>query len=174
MNVSATARSGATMAVLAALFLGGIAWAWGEVTAPFPVKEDPPACVDTPVSSGERVRPGDVVVSVLNASRRTGLAGQTIDQLMDFGFSGGESGNATVAGASNVTAQIWTTDPRSPAVRLVRTYLGDGVRIVEQPSDRPGVTVVVGQQFTGVTKGRKSVKAGKDTSVCAPTGSATP
>ena len=45
------------------------------MTEPFPGKVDPPICVDTTYAAGERIYPQDVTVSVLNASRREGLAG---------------------------------------------------------------------------------------------------
>ncbi|TIC84999.1 LytR family transcriptional regulator [Nocardioides sp. GY 10113] len=169
MNVAARTRSAATAAVLVTLFLGGTAWAWSAVTEPFPKAEETPVCIDRPVAAGDRVRPPDVVVSVLNASTRNGLAGQTLNQLGGFGFARGESGNATVASAKTLTAQIWTTTPDNPDVRLVASHLGKRVRIVEQASDLPGVTVVVGEKFDGVTRGRKQVRATVATSVCGPT-----
>lgn len=169
MDVSATGRSMVTLLILAALFLGGVAWAWGQVTEPFPEAEETPLCTDTPVEAGERVRPGQVLVSVLNASERNGLASETMDALVEAGFGEGERGNVAVAGAETLSAQIWTTDRSNPAVRLVRSRLGDGAEIVEQTSGRPGITVVVGERFDGVSDGRKGVRAQEDTYVCAPT-----
>ena len=52
------ARSAATLAVLSAILVIGGAWGWSEVTKPFPGKADPPVCVDTAVSAGEKVYPG--------------------------------------------------------------------------------------------------------------------
>lgn len=169
MDISATGRSTITLAILAVLFLGGVAWAWGQVTEPFPEAEEAPLCTDTSVSSGERVRTGQVLVSVLNASERNGLAGATMDDLVEAGFGEGETGNVTVAGSGTLAAQIWTTEPRNPAVRLVRSYLGGDAEIVEQTSGRPGITVVVGERFEGVSDGRRGVRALNETTVCAPT-----
>ncbi|WP_141014629.1 LytR C-terminal domain-containing protein [Nocardioides sambongensis] len=168
MSLSATGRSAVTLVVLAVLFLGGITWAWSRVTEPFPEAQETPLCTDTTVSAGSSVRPGQVLVSVLNASGRNGLAGETMDALVERGFGKGESGNVSVAGAKTLSAQIWTSDRSNPSVALVRSYLGKGVEIVDQEAGTAGVTVVVGERFDHVTKGRKRVKATEETTVCAP------
>ncbi|TYL49677.1 LytR family transcriptional regulator [Nocardioides sp. BGMRC 2183] len=168
MNMSGAGRSALTLVALAVVFLGGITWAWSQITEPFPEAEETPLCTDTVVSAGESVRPGQVLVSVLNASGRNGLAGETMDGLVERGFGKGESGNVSVAGAKTLTAQIWTTDTSNPSVMLVRSYLGKGVEVVEQEAATAGVTVVVGERFGEVTKGRKQVKASDETTVCAP------
>lgn len=165
MDMQATARSAATLVVLALIFVAGVAWAWSQVTEPFPDPVDDPDCHDVLIGTGEEVTPGDVLVSVLNGSERDGLAGETMDRLKRFGFGEGELGNAPKIKDS---AQIWTDEPDGPVARLLASYLGDGVKTVDQASSAPGVTVVVGDEFPGVSKGARGETAGEDIYVCSP------
>jgi hypothetical protein len=163
-------RSLATLGVLCVLLLVGVSWGWSSVTAPLPESVDPPICVSTTVAAGDKIYPDQVTVSVLNAGKREGLAGTTLQGLVDAGFVRGELGNAP-ARADVAGAEIWTDDPQSAAVRLVATYLaknGRGVEIKEEESDALGVNVLVGDEFTAVLKGRKSFTAGDDTTICSP------
>ena len=166
MDMTASARSGATLAVLALIFVGGLAWAWSNVTAPFPKDESDPACTDTVFSAGDQLRPGDVLVSVLNASDRDGLAAETMNRLARAGFGRGELGNApTIHGSA---AQIWTSEPDGAVARLVASYLGDDVKMVDQASSAPGLVVLVGDEFPGVVKGVRHEAVEADTTVCSP------
>jgi hypothetical protein len=106
-------------------------------------------------------------VSVLNASRTEGLARDTMDALIGKGFGEGNRGNASMD-TGDAGALVLTEDVGSPAAELVRSYLGKDARIVEESSAEPGITVVVGDDFPGVVKGRRSVKAREDTYVCTP------
>jgi hypothetical protein len=163
-------RSAATLGVLAVLLLVGVTWGWSSMTAPFPESEDPPICEDVTIAAGEKVYPDQVTVSVLNAGERAGLAASIMQALVDEGFVAGERANAP--SRTNVAkAEIWTDDPQSAAVHLVASYLaknGKGVAIREQETDELGVNVVVGDKFTDVVKGRKSLTAQEDTTVCSP------
>jgi hypothetical protein len=167
MDMTRSARSAATLVVLAVIFVAGLAWAWGRVTAPFPEKEsDTAACSDTLFSAGDKLAPRDVLVSVLNAGDTSGLAGDTMNRLVRMGFGRGEVGDAPrIHGAA---AQVWTAEPDGPAARLVATYLGKSVRIVDQTASQPGITVVVGDEFAGVVKGARSEAVEDDTYVCSP------
>jgi hypothetical protein len=163
-------RSLATLGVLCVLMLLGVTWGWSAVTAPLPKTEDPPICVDTTVAAGDKVYPDQITVSVLNGGSREGLAGQTMDALVEQGFLEGQLANAP-AKANVAGAEIWTDDPDSAAVLLVATYLaknGKGVAIKEEETDALGVNVVVGDKFTDVITGRKSFTAGADTTICSP------
>ena len=171
--MNAHARSAATLAVLAVLFVAGVAWAWSSVTEPFPEVEDEPPCYETAVAAGERIRPGDVLVSVLNASRTEGLARDTMDALIGRGFGEGSRGNASMD-TGDAGALVLAEDAGSPAAELVRSYLGKGAQVVAEPSAEPGITVVVGDRFAGVAKGRRAVKADEDTYVCTPPDPAAP
>jgi hypothetical protein len=167
VDTKARARSAVTLALLAVLFMIGVAWAWSTVTEPFPEKADQPACTDTPVDAGERITPGGVLVNVLNASTTEGLAGETMDALVRKGFAEGAKGN-TSAPTGKSGAVIWTTDTGSPAAKLLRSYFGRDTEIVEQATAEPGITVVVGAGFPGISDGKRAIKAKEDTSVCSP------
>jgi hypothetical protein len=162
-------------AAKSAMVLGGLSvllvvvglWGWRSATAPLPAKSDPPKCVETSVAQGDKVFPQQVTVSVYNASDRNGLAGRTMDLLADDGFNRGSTGNAP--GTINVDdVAIWTTTPTSPDVRLVATKLGKGVQMVRKEGQGIGVTVIVGDDFGDVVKGKKSVVAAEDSEICSP------
>jgi hypothetical protein len=162
-------RTAATLAGLGLLLVVAAAWGWSAVTAPFPQQADPPVCVDQQVQAGDRVFRDQVTVSVLNASRRAGLAGATSAQLEERGFHPGSTGNAPDE-VKVARAQIWATDASNPAVRLVRKQL-HGARVVRPPQGAdvpPGVALVLGDRFRGLTKGRAAVRAGGDATVCGP------
>jgi hypothetical protein len=160
------ARSGLTLVVLAGLVVLGGLWGWSALTQPFPGKTEPPKCVATVVQPGEKVFPEQVTVSVFNASERDGLAGSTMAEFADAGFAAGSTGNAP-SKARVVRAQIWTTTPTNPDVRLVASRLGPA-RIIRRDGPGVGVTVLVGTRYKGLVKGPPSVRAGKDTEICSP------
>jgi hypothetical protein len=160
-------RTALTLLVLCGLLVIGVTWGWSSVTKPFPGKADAPICVTHSVSAGDRVYPQQVTVSVLNAGTREGLAGRTMQLLVDDGFAEGHLDNAP-RGTDVSRAEIWSADPTSPAVRLVASRLGHGVDVVRRDSSSPGVVVVVGDDFTDLRKGRKSVVAQEDTEICSP------
>lgn len=167
LDVRQAGRSATTLAVLAVVFLAGLTWAWSRVTEPFPERAEPSPCTSTLVRAGEDVAPPQILVTVLNAGGSNGLASQTMDKLAGFGFVQGNTGNApTDTGA--VSAQVWAEDPDDPAARLLASYLGKNVDVVDQPSEYPGVTIVVGKQFKGVRKGHPTVTAKADTYICTP------
>lgn len=161
------ARSALTLAGLCLLLLVAATWGWSALTAPLPSDEAAPLCVDTPVPAGTKVFRDQVVVSVFNGSRRSGLAGSTMEQLEGRGFVGADTGNAPsqVAGA----AQIWAADPANPAVKLVKRQF-QGAKVVPGDALGLGVVVVVGEGFTGLGKDVESVKARADASFCSPPG----
>lgn len=165
--IPARLRSLLTLATLVVLLLIGASWGWSAVTEPFPKGEEAATCTPTDIAKGDKVYPDQVTVSVLNASGREGLAGRTLDDLVDDSFGEGDLDNAPAdAGVDRV--EIWTNEPRSPAVRLVATHLGDDVQVVRRDSGAPGVNIVVGNEFSGVTKGRKMITAARDFTICTP------
>lgn len=166
MDAKATTRSAVTLAVLALVFVIGVAWAWSSVTEPFPEAEEQPACIETPVAAGDRVTPGLVHVNVLNASGTDGLASETMEALARRGFAEGATGNAA-APTGEMGAVIWTDDPDGPAAKLLQSYFVNA-QVVEQATAEPGITVVVGEGFPGIKAGRKGVKAESDGFVCSP------
>ena len=163
-------RSLATLGVLAVLLLIGVTWGWSAVTEPLPNSEDPPICSEVTVEAGEKIYPEQVTVSVLNAGSRQGLAGSTMQALVNKGFAKGDNANAP-SRADVAGAEIWTDAPDSAAVALVRSYLaknGKGVVVREQEPTEVGINIVVGDQFGKVVKGRKAMTANDDTTVCTP------
>ena len=161
------ARTLATLVVVALIVVVAGGWGWGLLTKPFPKKADAPICSATEVDAGDHVFPAQVTVSVLNASRREGLAGRTMTALKDGGFAAGHSGNAAT-GTKVGTAQIWTDNPDSPAVQLVAAWI-PSAKVVRKTVAEPGVVVVVGDRFDAVGTGPKSVTAQAKATICSPT-----
>jgi len=162
-------RSGTTLIVLVVLLLVAVGAGFAALTAPFGSDGDAAVavCRTRTVSDGDTVRPQQVTVSVVNAGGRSGLASRTLDDLEDAGFDRGELANAPEdTDVSGV--QIWTSDRRNPAVRLVRGHLGGQVRVRDLDAGVAGVTVVVGNAFAGVKQGRESVVAEESAQVCGP------
>ena len=141
-------------------------WGWKAMTAPFPQKVDVAPCVDTQVKKGSTVYPSQVVVTVLNASTRAGLANRAITDLVDEGFVKGGTGNAP-RGTKLRTVEVWAPDKDAPSAALVASWLGDS-KIVEKKIDRPGIVVVTGEKFPEVDGGEKTVKAKADSTICSP------
>ena len=160
-------RTAITLTTLGLFLVFGAAWGWSALTKPLPAKVVVPLCVATKIAKGDEVYPRQVVVSVLNAGKREGLAGRTMRLLTDQGFVEGDSANAP-DGTNVPTAEIWTDNPSSPAVRLVRTRLGKGIEVVLKELTQPGVVVVVGDEFDQLSEGRAKIKAREDSEICSP------
>ena len=175
MNARALARlrSLITLAVLLVVLLVAAAWGWSNLTSPFPKTEKAPICDDVTIAAGEPITPESLVVNVVNAGERVGLAASTMNSLETRGFARGSASDAA-DGTEVATVEIWAADPKAPAVRLVSTYLGKNVTVADRTVSAPGITIVVGDKFKGVTKGRKRIVPQQDTTICAPTAPATP
>ena len=165
--MSAALRTALVLAGLALLMVIGVAWGFGQATKPFPKKPEAPICVETKYAAGETLKPGQVVVSVLNASDREGLAGRTLQLLNDQGFASGSTNNAP-KGTTVTSAEIWTADRTDPGVRLLRSFVGKVP--VREHSDLPyaGVDLVVGDQFGDLVAGKTSLTLKRDGTVCSP------
>ena len=167
MSLLPSMRSALTLGVLTLLLVVGVSWGLAQVTKPYPGKVDPPICVDTSFPAGERIYPQDVTVSVLNASKREGLAGRTMAELASDGFAEGETRNAPDK-TRVARVEVWTTDETNPAVLLVRSRLGQA-EVLEKPDPgAAGIVVVVGDEFEETFEGRPSIKADSDIVVCGP------
>jgi hypothetical protein len=161
------ARSALTLAGLALVVVLAAWWAWSAVTAPLPGSGSGDACSLTPVAEGEKVYPRDVTVSVMNAGGRDGLAGDTLAEFRDAGFDTASAANAPDRVKVSY-AEIWTTEPKNPAVLLVASRLGKKVDVVKKGDPGTGVVVVVGDGFGSLRKGKESVTAAYDTEICSP------
>lgn len=160
-------RTSLTLLFLVALLAAAAFWGWDAAMRPLPQAEDAPVCVDTAVAKGDKVYPDQVAVSVFNASARSGLATRTVETFGDEGFVEADSGNAP-RGSNVKRTQIWTSDPKSPAVRLIKSRLPKKTTVVEGEALGVGVVVVVGDKFKDLRKGKKSVKALQDGFICSP------
>lgn len=165
-DLTARTRTGITLCLLAVVVGAGLLWGWSQVTEPLPAPLETAPCSNRAVQAGDTVTPSQVMVSVLNAGGRNRLAGDTMNDLTSRGFAAGELGNAP-ANAATTGAVIWAA-PDDIGALLVATHLGGDVDIVDQPSSRPGVTVLVGQEFGGVRNGEESITAADDGWVCVP------
>ncbi|MBI2245763.1 MAG: LytR C-terminal domain-containing protein [Nocardioides sp.] len=159
------ARSAITISALGLLLVVAALWGWSAATDPLPAKVDTPICVDRTVAAGTKVFAQDVTVSVYNAGTREGLAGRTMQLLTDDGFAEGNSGNVS---ARVEVVQIWTLDPKNPAVQLVASRLGPDVEIERRDGPGAGVSIVVGDGFQDLVEGRRSVQAEDDATICSP------
>ena len=160
-------RTLVTLLVLTGIVLLSALWGWSQLTKPFPGKVDQPACVDRTLTKGEKVFPQDVLVNVLNAGDRNGLAGSVLGQLQDAGFTKGVTHNAPTS-VEVTRAQIWSKHAKSPDVLLLKSWLGRGTKVVSRSGDDLGITVVVGDAFQQVAKGKKGVRAASGATICSP------
>ena len=166
--MSGALKSGLTLAVLALLVVVAAVWGFGALTKPFPKDEPVAICEPTDVPAGGEVRRDQVVVSVFNGSKRSGLAGSTMAELVERGFVEGQVGDAPQPAS---TTQIWSSEPTNPAVVLVQQqFRRADVVTGDQLGD--GITVVVGEKFKSLKKKQvESVLAEADATYCQATGS---
>lgn len=171
MDLEPRLRSAITLGVLCLLLLLGLVWGVNALTAPFPslvtASEPTGPCSDRTVAAGDEVHRVDVTVSVYNASKREGLAGDTMEKLVTRGFGVGATGNAPI-GSKVDAVQIWTDDPSNPAVKLVASQFGPDAKVVEHTPIGYGVTVVVGDDLGALKKGRPYITATASATVCSP------
>lgn len=165
--MDARLKSLVTLAGLGLMLLVAATWGWSALTQPFPGDDGDAVCVDRTYAAGDRIRPGDVTVSVLNAGTRNGLAGLTMGLFEEAGFARGQEGNAPRE-ARVATAQIWTEDRTDPVVQLVASHLGDDVRVVRREPTTAGIQVVVGDDFEDLAAGKRSVRTRGEITVCGP------
>ena len=161
--MTAGVRSALTQAFLGLLVVVAAAWGWSALTQPFPQEEPVAICEDTEISAGTEVRRDEVVVSVFNGSKRSGLASATSAQLAERGFVTGDVGDSPLPTA---TTQIWAADPANPAVELVRQQFKKA-KVVTGDQIGVGVVVVVGEKFKTLRKQQvESVLAEADATYC--------
>ena len=165
--MSGALKSALTLAVLALLVVVAAVWGWAALTEPFPEDEPVAICEPTDVAAGDEVRRDQVVVSVFNGSKRSGLAGATSAQLAERGFVTGDVGDSPTPAA---TTQIWADDPTNPADALVQQQFKKAKIVAGDPIGA-GVVVVVGEKFKALRKKQvESVLAESDATYCRATG----
>jgi len=154
------------MVALVVIAIAGAAWGWAALTSPFPQRVATPLCTNTRVDAGDHLYASQITVSVLNASQRVGLASRTLAALSLDGFAIGNTADAPKhTDVSRV--QIWTSDPTSPAVTLLKDHL-PGAKVVERSENEPGIVVVVGSHFRKVVAGPRTIAVTTATTVCSP------
>lgn len=164
---AASLRSAATLLTLLVLLLVGVLWGWSAMTEPFPESAEVSICTETTVPAGTRVYPDQVTVSVANAGTREGLAGRTMQLLVEGGFGRGQTSNAP-SGTEVPFAEIWTDEPKNPAVRLLKGKLGRQATVVRRDTTMVGVTVIVGDDFEQLREGGTWTKSNEDYQICVP------
>jgi hypothetical protein len=162
-----------TMTVLCGVLVVGAVLGWRALFAELPddetaASEPEPSCTTKQVGPGERLRARHVTVSVFNGGTRSGLAGDTQSALERRGFKAGEVGNApSDADVSRVA--VWSTEEGSAEARLVARQFGPRVRVTFSDVDLgPGVDVIVGNDFRGLVKAKRSIKVTTPEDVCIP------
>jgi hypothetical protein len=165
--MAARTRTLVTLLVLAGLVLLSAMWGWSQVTEPFPGRVDSPPCVSRPLDKGEKVFPQDILVNVLNAGERNGLAGTVLRQLQAAGFTSGVTRNAP-ASTEVAKVEIWSKHPGGPDILLLKSWLGPGTKVVSRGGQYPGLVVVVGDEFHQLAKGKKSLRANGPATICTP------
>jgi hypothetical protein len=167
VNLTQHVKTLLTLAVLAVLVMVGVTWGWASLTTPFPHSAKQGPCLTTTLQPGDRVSAPKLVVSVFNASDRVGLAERTMSEFEDQGFGPGNVGNAP-KGTVVKFAQVWSENPRDPAVRLVVSRLGRLAHVIKKTHSGPGIIVVVGTTFQKLVPGLSSVKVTEPTTICSP------
>jgi hypothetical protein len=141
-----------------------------QALKPFPSSKksaDPTTCTNPQKQVQEVLTRQDVQVSVFNAGDRSGLAGETLDQLESAGFTAGNAGNAP--GSARVKrAVVWTTKDDDYSAKLVALAFGPKTQVEVTKTDLgPGVDVLVGNGFRGLDKkAAKRIKLPKPVETC--------
>jgi hypothetical protein len=163
----------ATMLILIGVLVAATTWGWKALLAPVPavdvVAEDPsPTCATEQVKAGQRIRAGQVKVSVFNSSSRSGLAGTTMDLLVERGFVGGDIGNAP-SDVEVRNIEVWSTIENDVRARLVARQFGKKTTVRFSDLDLGvGVDVIVGDRFRGLSRAPSSLLVKDPLKVCVP------
>ena len=96
-------------------------------------------------------------MSVFNAGTTSGLADETLGLLRKRGFQPGEASNAPPTPTRRV--QVWSTIEDDAEARLVALQFGKTVKVTYSDVDLgPGVDVLVGDDFTGLSKAKTTLR----------------
>ncbi|MGL4745170.1 MAG: LytR C-terminal domain-containing protein [Dermatophilaceae bacterium] len=97
------------------------------------------------------VSPDQVTVTVLNATSRAGLAGQTSRQIASRGFAVGKVGNDTSARPAPTVAEVRHGAAGEAQAKLVLATLPAGSTLVKDARTGTDVDVALGAKFNGLT-----------------------
>ena len=150
------------MLVLLGILMGAAWFGWSTVSSDDDDDDTPRASEPTgdrclsrqTYKKGTKIKAKTITVSVYNAGVVTGLADETLEDLVDKGFRRGAAANAP-SGLTATNVTILTATRNSPQVELVSRQFRGKVRILEGDVIRPGVNVLVGDNFRGVDDGAK-------------------
>lgn len=162
-----------TMLVLIGVLVAGAVWGWQQLFADLPgdetaAEEPTPTCATDQLAKGQRIRSSQVTVSVFNAGNRSGLANETQSALRRRGFLRGALGNAP-SDVSVRRVQVWSTQEDDAEALLVARQFGKRVEVTFVDVDLgPGVDVIVGNAFRGLSKAKRSIKVQAPEEVCIP------
>jgi hypothetical protein len=162
------------MFALIGLLVLGTVWGWNSLFAPLPEdalsgEEPAPTCSTQRVDAGGKLRSDQVQVSVFNAGGRSGLAGQTLDALLERGFLPGDIGNAP-SDLEVPKVQVWSTVKGDPQARLVARQFGKNVKVRFSDEDLgPGVDVIVGDGYRTLAPAPKTLRVQEPLDFCLPT-----
>ena len=160
--------SAVTLMVLVAIVVGGVYYGYQQLTAPLPSLRAEPEQSCTTVERGSKLKSESVVVSVYNASDRSGFAGTTLGRLERRGFRPGSVGNAP-SGAQVSRVEVWTQDAEDPAAQLVARQFGKKTKIVEKVEPLgPGPDVIVGPKARKLKKAPRQIKVQQTRTECVP------
>jgi hypothetical protein len=162
--------SAVTLTVLVGLLVVGAVVGYKALVAPVPDAKGETGrshpCRHR-IAKGDLVRSKDVTVSVYNAGSRTGLAGQTLDQLAARGFIKGRAGNAPNKYASVRYVRVLAPTRNDPVAKLVALQFGPRTLVQAVTRNQgSGVEVVVGDAFVGLAKAPTKLRAATPGSGC--------
>ena len=161
------------MLALTGILVVGAVWGWRSLFAEVPgggltIAEPGPSCSTEQVKAGGKIRAKQIRVSVFNGGTRTGLAGDTLDALMERGFIGGDLGNAP-SDVKVRRVQVWSTVENDPTARLVALQFGKDVKVRFSDEDLgAGVDVIVGNGFKRLIKAPRSLEVKRPQEYCVP------
>lgn len=153
--------SAVTLLTLLAVLVVFALIGWSQLTAPGPWETeaaDSDECIPG-LAKGDLVRTTDITVSVYNAGTRSGLASQTQEELTARGFLPGDIGNAPDDLESVREVKVLARSKDDPAAGLVARQFAAGLVPTRHEDIGSGVEVVVGDQFDGLVKAPRRMRA---------------
>jgi hypothetical protein len=159
-------RTPITLVVLVGVLLGAAYYGWNTILNPdddknSAGKEDPqnkPCKTKDTIKKGSKIEASDVRVNVYNAGTQTGLAGETMDALVEKGFKRGVADNlpGDIDATWGNVSIVLPGGEAVPQARLLRNQFLGVVKFVKGPAGGTSMSVVVGDSFRGVRDGSQT------------------